>query len=160
MYSIAALLDPRFKKVRFLSDEERDTAANSVTQESNRKWKPKPEMAHQPAARKDARKGLTSLLAADLVGNVAAPKRKNDFARDELDDYFSLPVAHMDTCVIDWWQQHRHRFPYLNKMAPHHLVCPATSAGAKRLFTAAGLTFSDSAQAMTEGTPGARLLAA
>ena len=104
MYSIATLLDPRFKNFRFLSDDERDTAVHSVTQEWNLKWKPKAAMAHEPkpAARKDARPGLTSLLAAEFVGNVAPPERNNDFPRDELDDYFSLPVADMHTCVIDW----------------------------------------------------------
>ena len=156
MYSIATLLDPRFNNFRFLSDEERDTAVHSDTQEWNLKWKPKAAMAHEPkpAARKDARPGLTSLLAAEFVGNVASPERNNDFPRDEMDDYFSLPVADMHNCVIDWWQQHRHRFPYLNKMARQYLVCPATSAGVERLFSAAGLTFSDLAQAMKEGTLG------
>ena len=64
----------------------------------------------------------------------------------------------MHTCVIDWWQQHRHRLPYLNKMARQYLACPATSAWVEHLFSAAGLTFSDLAQAMKEGTLGARLL--
>ena len=66
----------------------------------------------------------------------------------------------MHTCVIDWWQQPRHRFPYLNKMDRQYLACPATSAGVEGLFSAAGLTFSDLAQAMKEGTLGARLMAA
>ena len=119
MHSIATLLDPRFKNFRFLSDEERDTAVNSVGQEWNLKWKSKAAMVHQPkpAARNDARKGLTSLLPAEFVGNVAPPESNNHFCRDELDDYFSLPIADMHTCVIEWWQRHRHRFPYLNNMA-------------------------------------------
>ena len=66
----------------------------------------------------------------------------------------------MHTCVIDWWQQQCHCFPYLNKMARQYLVCPATSVGVELLFNAAGLTFSDLAQAMKEGTVGARLMAA
>ena len=118
MYSIATLLDPRFKNFRFLSDEEREIAVNSVRQEWNLKWKPKAAMAHElkPAAQKDARPVLTSLLAAEFVGNVAPPECNNDFPRDELDDYFSLPVADMHTCIIDCWQQHSHRFPYLNNI--------------------------------------------
>ena len=162
MYSIATLLDPRFQNFRFLGDEERNTAVNTVRQEFNLKWKPEAAMVHQPklAARKDARKGLTSLVAAKFVGNVAPPECNNDFRRHELADYFSLPVADMHTCVIDWWQHHRHRFPYLKKMARQYLACPATSAEVKRLFSAAGWTFSDLAQAMKEGSLGARLLAA
>ena len=46
MYSIATLRDPRFKNFRFLSDEERDTAVNSVKQEWNLKWKAKAAMVH------------------------------------------------------------------------------------------------------------------
>ena len=41
MYSIATLLDPRFNKFRFFSDEETDTAVNNVRQEWSLKWKPK-----------------------------------------------------------------------------------------------------------------------
>ena len=66
------------------------------------------------------------------------------------------------TCTpagLDWWQQRDHRFPYLNKMAQQYLACPATSAGVEHLFSAAGLTFSDLAQAMKEGTLRARLIA-
>ena len=66
----------------------------------------------------------------------------------------------MHTCVIDWWQQHRHHFPYLNKMAREYVACPATLAGVQRLFSAAGLLFSDLAEAMKEGTLRARLMAA
>ena len=95
MYSIATLLDPRFKNFRLLSDDEKDTAANNVRQEWNLKWKPKAAMVTQPkpAAQKDARKGLTSLLAAELHGSVALPDRNNDFSRNELDDYFSTPAS-------------------------------------------------------------------
>ena len=162
MYSIAKLLDPRFENFRFLSNEERDTAVDSVRQEWILKWRLKAAMVHEPkpAARKDARRGLTSLLAAEFVGNVSAPEGSNDLFGDELNDYFSLPVADMLTCVIDWWQQHRHRFPYLNKMAGQYVACPATSPGVVRLFSAASWIFSELAQSMKEGTLGARLLAA
>ena len=162
MYSIAMLLDPRFKNLLLLSDEERDAVVNSVRQEWNLKWRPKAAMVRQPkpAAQHDAPKGCTSLLAAELVANVALPDCNNDFPRHQLDDCFSLPVADMHTCVIDWWQQHCHPFPYLNKMARQYVACPAPSAGPERLFGTAGFTFSDSAQAMKEGTLGAQLLVA
>ena len=157
MYSIATLLDPKFKNYRFLGDEERDTAVNNVINEQNLKWKPKAAIVYlsKPAARKGARKCFTSLLAAEFLGSVAPPEYSNDYPSAELDDYFSLRVADMHTCVIDWWQQHRNGFPYLNKMARQYLACPATSAGVERLFRAAGLTFSDPADTMKEGTLGA-----
>ena len=104
MYSFAALLDPRFKNFRFLSNEESDTAVNHVRQERTLKWKPKAAMANQPkpAAQKDARKDLTSLLATEVHGSVAPPDRNNDSPRDQLADYVSLPVAAMQTCGIDY----------------------------------------------------------
>ena len=103
MYSIATLLDQMFKNSRFLSDGEGDTAVNSVRQDWNLKSKRKDAMVHEPksAARKDTRKGLTSLLAAEFVGNVAATERNDDFPRDEMDDYFSLPVADMHEAGSD-----------------------------------------------------------
>ena len=103
---IATLLNPRFKDFPLLSDEEKDTAVNNVKQQWNLKWKPKAAMVHQPklAARKNAHKGLTSLLAAEFLGSVGPPEGNSDFPRDELDNYFSLPVADMHICVIDWWQ--------------------------------------------------------
>ena len=153
MYSIAMLLDPRFKILCLLSNNERDAEVNSVRQEWNLKRKSKAAKVRQPkrAAQHDAPKGFTSLLAAEFVGNVALPEWNNDFPRHQLDDYFSLPVAHMHTCVIDWWQQHCHHFSYSNKMASQYVACPATSAGPERWFSAAGFTFSDLGKAMKEG---------
>ena len=105
MYSIATLLDPEFKNFRFLSDQETDTAVNSVKQQWNLKRTPKAAMVHQPkpTARKDGRKDLTSLLALEFVDNVAPPECNNEFPRNKLDDYFGLPVVDMHTCVIDWY---------------------------------------------------------
>ena len=114
----------------------------------------------QMEIKKNSRKGVTSLLAAEFLENVAQPKCNNDFTRDELDDYFWLPADDTHACVIDWWQQHRHRFSYLNKVARQYLMCLATSAEVEHLLSAGGLTFSDLAQAMKEGALGAQLLAA
>ena len=97
--------------------KERDAAVYSVRQEWNLKWTPRGTKVHQlkPATRKNARNGLMSLLTAEFLGNVAPLECNNDFPRDKSHDYFSLQISDMHTYAIDWWQQHRHQFPYLNK---------------------------------------------
>ena len=127
MHFVARLLYPTFKNFRFLSDEERGTAMNSIRQVWNLKWKPRVATNRhlKPAARKDARKDLTSFFAAEFLGNVAPPECSNDFPCDELDDYLSLPVSGMHTWGIDWLQQHRCRLSYLNQIARQYLACPA-----------------------------------
>ena len=82
-----------------------------------------------------------------------------DAAQAEIDTYFSLPVAPMDTDVLEWWSKHEARMPNLSRMARQFLAVPACSASVERLFSLAGRIFTKDAQHMTTENLSERLWA-
>lgn len=72
-----------------------------------------------------------------------------DAAQAEIDTYFSLPVAPMDTDILEWWSKHEARMPNLSRMARQFLAVPACSASVERLFSLAGRICTKDAQKMT-----------
>ena len=157
----ATLLDPRFKSFRFLSQGRRDTAVRAFQEQWTQKWQPQGGERTQPKPAAERNKGLSALLQDEFQeGAGAAVPAADVVPNDELSAYMSLPVEDMKTNVIAWWRRHRSVFPNLSKMARQYLATPAPPAGVERLFSAAGLTFSDLAHAVKEETLGARLLAA
>jgi hypothetical protein len=74
-----------------------------------------------------------------------------------LDLYLSLAQEHKDICILAWWCNFQLSAPRLAEMARQFLE--ANSAGVERLFSAAGLTYSDLSDAMAEDALAQRLLA-
>uniref|UniRef100_A0A7S1IDG4 HAT C-terminal dimerisation domain-containing protein n=2 Tax=Eutreptiella gymnastica TaxID=73025 RepID=A0A7S1IDG4_9EUGL len=102
------------------------------------------------------RSGLLSLLEdSDSEAESELPEVK-----DDLSLYLDEAPAPMDTDVIAWYRTNGSRFPSVTKMARQYLSTPATSAGVERLFSAAGLTRGDLAQALSEENLGNRMFAA
>lgn len=64
--------------------------------------------------------------------------------RDEVEEYLKLPQASStnpdgsELDILSWWKIHEEQLPHLSKMARQFLALPASSAGAERIFTAAG----------------------
>ena len=68
---------------------------------------------------------------------------------NELDKFLALPIADMDTDILEWWAEHESQLPNLSKMARQYLGCPATSASAERVFSLAGRIYGDLNQGMS-----------
>ena len=158
-YTIATLLDPRFCSYGFMNELERQNALQDLHAEWTVKWRgpaaPEPEPEPEPAPGQ-GKESLAAFLDDDDV--VAAPQVAAYC--DELEEYLALPAVSMDTDVIIWWRRAHTQFPRLAAMARQFLATPATSAGVERLFSKAGLTYSDLASNMSEQNLGVRLLAA
>jgi hypothetical protein len=71
---------------------------------------------------------------------------------DELQLYFSLPDASLDTDPLKWWPKHEKLLPSLSRMARQFLGVPASSAAVERLFSGVGQDFSKQRQCMSEET--------
>ena len=76
----------------------------------------------------------------------------------EVDRYLSLPQARSmtpsgaETCILTWWAAHEGQLPHLSLMARQFLALPASSAGAERLFSAAGRMHNDLKKSMMDET--------
>jgi hypothetical protein len=76
----------------------------------------------------------------------------------EVDNYLSLPQARSMTpsgaeaCILTWWAAHEGKLPHLFLMARQFLALPASYAGPKRLFSAAGRMHNDLKKFVMEET--------
>lgn len=61
----------------------------------------------------------------------------------EVKDYMSMPSVPLDTDPLQWWRQHKQRFPVLARVARRFLCIPASSAPAERVWSTAGNTITE-----------------
>jgi hypothetical protein len=174
---IAAICDPRFKKLTFnhdrmLTDRMRDRAFRWFSAEFNQNYKGKvkvpgaapaaaqqqEEARHAPPERHlKRRKTSAASFFADSddederedEGVVRAAEEK-----DELAEYLALPQIKYkaETDSTDWWKDKAADFPNVAVMARQYLGCPATSASVERLFSQVGIAFSDKRKSASAAT--------
>ena len=123
---LAALLDPRFKELKFASDSLRiktQEQLNDAYQNMRNLTDEDQEAILQPVS-------SNSLLARIF--------QNNDTHVDEVTSYLALPKVHHDDCPLLWWKTNKTRFSVLLKVARKYLAIPATSTLSERLFSEAG----------------------
>ncbi|XP_042190067.1 E3 SUMO-protein ligase ZBED1 [Callorhinchus milii] len=158
----ATFLDPRYKKVPFLSParqqqletrllEEALTLSEKASREGD--WAPEEpplkKMAPAPSPRPWARckAGNIGLLLAEMFGQAAgAGGDEDEDAQDgwharvveELNNYKWQKVPDLSQDPLRWWWDRAALFPTLSRLLPRYWCVPATSVPAERLFTGAG----------------------
>jgi len=71
--------------------------------------------------------------------------------KDELTDYFSMPLLPVDD-PLEWWRQHQSALPRLSKMAFDVLSIPATSCEIERVFSQSKLVISSQRTRLLDDT--------
>ena len=149
MLDKACFVDPRFKRMPFLSDSETTTLHNNIVEEMV-KYTPSDiddddeavcigsEGTDQPPAKKP--KTLLGQLLGDMFSkpNENRPLSRRQKAEEELKRYLDEPSPDIDDCPLKWWKQHHSRFTAISKVAKQTLCIPATSTPSERLFSKAG----------------------
>ncbi|CAB5369823.1 unnamed protein product [Rhizophagus irregularis] len=124
---LAALLDPRFKELRF--------ASNSLRIRTQEQLK----SAYQKMKNLTSNEDQESELQPVSSNSLLARMFQNDaISIDEVANYLALPKIHHDDCPLTWWRINKTRFPVLSKLAKKYLAIPATSTLSERLFSEAG----------------------
>ena len=135
----ATLLDPRFKSLKFLSQEERkevifeleddvDLIVADVRDDELTATKPK--KGKLMSILEDIREGEEDCL----------PPLKERLAV-EISRYIGEQPT--DKTPIDWWKQNQDRYPLLSQLAKRYLAIPATSVPCERVFSSAGYIVSE-----------------
>jgi hAT family C-terminal dimerisation region len=163
---MAALLDPRYKNLDFISDNNIKRRIHSTlkAQYDQLKW----EINQQSIPSSPTTVASTSSIAESLIAEISISenqtpsrslrehrarreqKTKEIFQRtertentlsatdDEITSYFLMPIARENKNPLDWWKAKREIFPILSIIAQKYLAIPATSVASERLFSDAG----------------------
>lgn len=160
---MAALLDPRYKNLDFISDESNKKRIHTALrrQYDQLKWEiSQQSIPPSPATTIDSI-DTESLITESSTSGRSTPSRslrehrarreqktKEIFQQterprplvmeDELTNYFLMPIARENKNPLDWWRAKREIFPILSLLAQKYLGVPATSVSSERLFSDAG----------------------
>src|SRR3990170_5803446 len=119
---LAALLDPRFKSLKFASELLRINTHEQLKCE----YQVMKNLTNEDQETESRPTSSNSLLARMF--------QNNHIGIDEVANYLALPEIHPDDCPLLWWKINKTRFPVLSKLARKYLAIPATAIPSERLF--------------------------
>lgn len=150
---ISAILDPRFKKLSFLSETEAGKcreALRSAYEVLLLEKEGELERAPPPAKRTRVnRPSVVSDFTSDILEHCSPSK---GVERNELEKYLHLEEEERGMDPLDWWRDNARRYPTLAVLARRYLAIPASSASSERLFSRLKLTASAARQGMSADT--------
>ena len=157
----AAALDPRFRKLKFLSTEDIlkvKIKLQTLALEARRvqvREEPDEDDSDQPDhSRQKPKTVLDMLLGTDdeeeLEDEDPGQDGRDDAVRNELLAYFREKQIPKDKNPLQWWKENETKFPALAVVAKSYLAAPATSTSSERLFSAAGSIVSKKRASLTK----------
>jgi hypothetical protein len=128
----ASFLDPRFKRLDWISRSEvKATLIKSMEEEAD-KILPPPPPPHSSSS--------SSIGHVNLWGEST----DSNSGRQEVQRYlYESTQAEKSICPLHWWSTHQEIFPRLAILARKYLTSPATSTSSERVFSTAGDILSD-----------------
>ena len=150
---MATILDPRFKKLSFLSATARPSAYSALLGMAAAESDPDVVVQSTTAEQQESPAAECSSPPAkracvwDVLGvefdvadsDVAASSRPSESVEDEVARYQLAESMGPSGKPLQWWKEHAHTFPRLTKLAKAVLCVPATSTPSERVFSASGL---------------------
>ncbi|XP_058252538.1 E3 SUMO-protein ligase ZBED1-like [Hemibagrus wyckioides] len=149
---IAAALDPRFRKLKFLTTGERFSVQNKVQSLALQSMQgtvknqcaSENEEANTSAKRisDGSVSALDSLFGCDSSTDSDSETNKQDahnqaITNDVLMYFGEQPLSKTEN-PLSWWKSNEAKYPTLASLAKSFLCIPATSTPSERLFSAAG----------------------
>ena len=151
---IAAALDPRFCRLKFLSPDESlqlQLKVQALALEAKRRVMESQQPQHTIDGQTSAgvtEKRSVSLLDTLLGSDSEETSSQNDSGdeadvishsvREEILKYFGEQPLPKSSDPLQWWKTNEARFPSLAVLAKSYLCVPATSTPSERLFSIAG----------------------
>nr|XP_054589704.1 E3 SUMO-protein ligase ZBED1-like [Nothobranchius furzeri] len=148
---LAAALDPRFRRLKFLSPQEIFDVQGKI-QAMAFKERREVDMQQRSSSRTTSTSDaaskstpgtlLDSLLDSDgdedSPGQVETSADENVRVRNEVNSYFGEKNLAKEESPLKWWKENQDIYPMLARLARSYLSIPGTSTPSERLFSAAG----------------------
>lgn len=163
VFILAAALDPRFRKLKFLSTDDIlkvKIKFQTLALEARRvQVREEPEEDDSPSGQPDhsrqkPKSVLDTLLGTDeeeeLEDEDPGQDQREDAVRNELLVYFGEKPIPKDKNPLQWWKENETKFPALAVVAKSYLAASATSTPSERLFSAAGTMVSKKRASLTK----------
>lgn len=165
VYSVSAILDPRFKNLVFSNKARADLAieqakeiALEIARESDKddqitETSEKSENNHETIENDYDDFWSNFDTKTPIPKKRAKVDQKKDIIEIEMKNYLQLPKLDRKDCPIKWWKQSgSKKFPYLFKSARKFQVMPATSVPSERVFSNAGYVLNKKRSSLTKST--------
>lgn len=144
---LSSALDPRFRRLKFLSPEQIITVQAKVQAKALAARREMVQQQITTSTIRTAAEPSTSLLDSLLESGGSSDEESreekaeedlNTQIRNEVLAYFGERPLAKEENPLDWWRDNKDKYPTLAKLAKSYLCIPSSSTPSERLFSAAG----------------------
>uniref|UniRef100_A0A1A8GJZ9 HAT C-terminal dimerisation domain-containing protein n=1 Tax=Nothobranchius korthausae TaxID=1143690 RepID=A0A1A8GJZ9_9TELE len=166
MLHAASAVDPRFKALPFLGEEEREhtfsrlqaEAVGGMEEEASNQDEVD-EMEEEEENNPPAPNPKQSSALESLLGEAYRPREERghakktcaEVAEDEIKRYRARRPAGLQDNPLVWWRENEKEYPLVARMAKRYLCVPGTSVASERVFSTAGDIITAKRSCLTPG---------
>jgi hypothetical protein len=147
---ISSILDPRYKKLEFVSDSIRKSAYKKLIEEMSaiRTYSDRNNELMQTESHSLDNNIPSSVSAINLILGVNLNNSNEISPKDEFNSFINSPPI-CDNNVLMWWKGHQKDYPTLSILSKKYLGIPATSVTSERIFSKTGWLLSKKRQLLS-----------
>ena len=145
LHKIAVILDPNFKKMKFLPHSERNEIKHQILlmmMEAGKEIKSKQDHENKDQSSNSKKQFLSHDIFKDFMDDSDLSDEDDKSIECQLNSYINEKIKNLPVDICEYWNNQT-SYPTLKKLAQQILSIPASSAASERIFSSAGKIFSE-----------------